>query len=108
MLGAYIQKLIMLAIPLVGQWIRMPVTKVDEKGRVVLPGEFRRKMGISAGDEFIVEELGPDSLVLKRVNLRALMLDIIEKAKNIDMDKLEIEIEEEANQLARRRYMILD
>jgi AbrB family transcriptional regulator (stage V sporulation protein T) len=86
----------------------MPVTKVDEKGRVVLPSEFRRKMGISIGDEFIVEELGPDSLILKRVNLRALMQDIIEKAKNIDMDKLEAEIEEEANRLARRKYKILD
>ena len=57
-------------------------------------------MGISIGDEFIVERLGPDSLVLKRVNLRALMQDIIEKAKNIYMDKLEAEIEEEANRLA--------
>lgn len=86
----------------------MPVTKVDEKGRVVLPSELRQKLGISTGDEFIVEELGPDSLVLKKVNLRALMQDIIEKAKNIDMDKLEAEIEEEANRLARRKYKILD
>lgn len=86
----------------------MPITKVDEKGRVVLPSELRLKLGISTGDEFIVEELGPDSLVLKKVNLRALMQDIIEKAKNIDMDKLEAEIEEEANRLARRKYKILD
>ncbi|HWQ20520.1 MAG TPA: AbrB/MazE/SpoVT family DNA-binding domain-containing protein [Methanotrichaceae archaeon] len=86
----------------------MPVTKVDEKGRVVLPGELRRKLGINAGDEFIVDEIGPDSLVLKRVNLRALIEDIIDKAKDVDMDKLEAEIEEEANQLARRRYKIPD
>jgi AbrB family looped-hinge helix DNA binding protein len=85
----------------------MPVTKVDEKGRVVLPSELRLKLGISTGDEFIVEELGPDSLVLKKVNLRALMQDIIEKARNVDMDKLEAEIEEEANRLARRKYKIL-
>ena len=86
----------------------MPVTKVDEKGRVVLPSELRLKLGISTGDEFIVEELGPDSLVLKKVNLRALMQDIIEKARNIDMDELEAEIEEEANRLARRKYKILE
>jgi AbrB family looped-hinge helix DNA binding protein len=36
-----------------GQQRIMPVTKVDEKGRVVLPSELRRKMGISIGDEFI-------------------------------------------------------
>ena len=86
----------------------MPITKVDEKGRVVLPNELRRKLGINSGDEFIVDEIGPDSLVLKKVNLRALIEDIIEKAKSVDMDRLEAEIEEEANQLARRKYKILD
>jgi hypothetical protein len=35
------------------------------------------------------------------------MQDIIEKAKHIDMDELEAEIEE-ANRLARRKYKILD
>jgi len=34
--------------------------------------------------------------------------DIIEKARNVDMDRLENEIEEEANRLARRKYKILD
>jgi hypothetical protein len=48
-----------------------------------------------------VEKLGPDSLILKRANLGFLMQDIIDKAKNIDMDKLEAEIEEETNWLAR-------
>jgi hypothetical protein len=38
----------------------------------------------------------------------SLMQDIIEKAKTIDMDKPEAEIEEEANRLARRKYKILD
>jgi hypothetical protein len=38
----------------------------------------------------------------------ALRQDIIEKAKTIDMDKPEAEIEEEANRLARRKYKILD
>lgn len=74
----------------------------------MLTSELRQKLGISTGDECIVEELGPDSLVLKKVNLRALMQDIIEKARNIAMDKLEAEIDEEANRLARRKYKILD
>lgn len=86
----------------------MPFTKVDEKGRVVLPSELRTKLDISPGDEFIVDELGPDALVLKRVDLRAMIEDIIEKAKNVDLDRLEEEIEEEANRLARKKYQVLD
>jgi AbrB family looped-hinge helix DNA binding protein len=86
----------------------MPLTKVDDKGRVVLPRELRSKLDISPGDEFIVDELGPDSLVLKKVDLRAMIEDIIEKAKNVDLDQLEAEIEEEANKLARQKYKVLD
>jgi AbrB family looped-hinge helix DNA binding protein len=86
----------------------MPFTKVDEKGRVVLPSEIRTRLDISPGDEFVIDELGPDSLVLKKVDLRAMIEDIIEKAKNVDMDRLEAEIEEEADRLARKKYKVLD
>lgn len=86
----------------------MPFTKVDDKGRVVLPNELRRKLGINPGDEFAVEVLGPDSIVLKKVDLRSLLEEIIEKAKNVDLDKLEAEIEEEANKLARQKYKVLN
>ncbi len=65
-------------------------------------------MDISPGDEFIVDELGPDALVLKKVDLRAMIEDIIEKAKNVDLDRLEAEIEEEADRLARKKYKVLD
>jgi len=86
----------------------MPFTKVDEKGRIVLPSELRHKLGIGHGVEFVVDELGPGALVLKKVDLRAMIDDIIEKAKNVDLDKLEAEIEEEADRLARQKYKVLD
>lgn len=94
--------------PTYGMVSGMPLTKVDEKGRVVLPSELRRRLGINIGDEFFVDELGKDLIILKKVDLKALMADIIEKAKSVDMDELEAEIEEEANRLARRKYKILD
>jgi AbrB family transcriptional regulator (stage V sporulation protein T) len=86
----------------------MPLTKVDNKGRVVLPSELRSKLNINPGDEFIVDELGSGALVLKKVDLRAMIEDLIEKAKSIDLDQLEAEIEEEADRLAREKYKILD
>ncbi|HSD57443.1 MAG TPA: AbrB/MazE/SpoVT family DNA-binding domain-containing protein [Methanotrichaceae archaeon] len=86
----------------------MPFTKVDEKGRVVLPSELRHKLGISPGDEFAVEKLGDDAIVLKKVDFRALIDEIIENAKNVDLDRLEADIEEEANKLARQKYKVLD
>jgi len=55
----------------------MPFTKVDQKGRMMLPSEIRRKMGISPGDEFVVDELGPDTILLKKVDVRAMIRDAI-------------------------------
>jgi AbrB family transcriptional regulator (stage V sporulation protein T) len=52
---------------------------------------------LKEGDEFLAEDLGEDTIILKKINLRALLEDAIEKAKSIDLDKLEREIEEESN-----------
>jgi hypothetical protein len=37
-----------------------------------------------------------------------MIADIIEKAKKVDLDRLEAEIEEEADRLARKKYKVLD
>jgi AbrB family looped-hinge helix DNA binding protein len=86
----------------------MPVTKVDIKGRVVLPNELRTKLNINAGDEFIVDELASDALVLRKVNLHALIEDIFEKAKKVDLAGIETKIEEEADRLARQKFKVLN
>ena len=84
----------------------MPLAKIDERGRVQLPSRLRQKMKLKEGDEFVAEDLGEDTIVLKKINLRALLEDAIVKAKSVDLDKLEKEIEEESNQLARQKYKI--
>ncbi|MEI2761938.1 MULTISPECIES: AbrB family transcriptional regulator [Methanothrix] len=63
-------------------------------------------MKLEEGDEFVAEELGEDTIILKKINLRVLLEDAIEKAKSIDLDQLEREIEEESNQLARQRFKV--
>ena len=84
----------------------MPLAKIDERGRVQLPSRLRQKMKLKEGDEFVAEDLGEDTIVLKKINLRALLEDAIVKAKSVDLDKLEKEIEEESNQLARQKFEI--
>ena len=84
----------------------MPLAKIDERGRVQLPSLLRQKMKLKEGDEFVAEDLGEDTIVLKKINLRALLEDAIVKAKSVDLDKLEKEIEEESNQLARQKFKL--
>jgi AbrB family transcriptional regulator (stage V sporulation protein T) len=86
----------------------MPFTKVDEKGRMVLPNEIRRRMSITAGDEFVIDEVGPDTILLRKVDVRAMIQDAIERAKSLDLDKLQKDMEEEGDRVARRMYKVLD
>lgn len=84
----------------------MPLAKIDDRGRVQLPNNLRRKMKLKEGDEFAVEDLGEDTIILKKIDLRALLKDAIEKAKSVDLEELEREIEEESNQLARQKFKV--
>ncbi len=43
---------------------------------MILNNEIRRKMGISPGDEFAVDEFGPDTILLKRVDVRAMIKEL--------------------------------
>jgi len=42
------------------------VTKLGERGQVVIPQEFRKSMGLHIGEKFVVIERG-DMLILKRI-----------------------------------------
>jgi len=42
------------------------VTKLGERGQVVIPQEFRRSMGLHQGEKFAVMERG-DMIILKRL-----------------------------------------
>ena len=86
----------------------MPFTKVDEKGRMILPNEIRRRMSISTGDEFVIDEVGPDTILLRKVDVRAMIQDAIERAKSIDLDKLQKDMGEEGDKVARKMYKVLD
>ncbi|AIY89104.1 AbrB/MazE/SpoVT family DNA-binding domain-containing protein [Geoglobus acetivorans] len=86
----------------------MPVAKIDEKGRILLPKEIRDRMNIKPGEEFLVADLDENAVVLRRIDVRKMLENLIEKAKSIDLEKLEREIEEEGNRIARRKHKISD
>lgn len=80
----------------------MPLTKVDEKGRILLPKEIREKLNIKPGEEFLVTDIDKDAVILKRVDVKKMLEDLIKKAKSVDLEKLEKEIEREGNRVAKK------
>ena len=102
------QHIFILLLPELGEMgtIEMPVTKLDDKGRILLPGDIRKTGGLKEGDEFAVDSLGDGIFILKKIDLRSMLKEAIERAKSIDHEKVEREIEEESNQLARKRFEV--
>ena len=84
----------------------MPLTKLDDKGRILLPKDLRNAENLLEGDEFAIDSIGEGVFVIKKIDLRSLLEVAIEKAKGIDHEKVESEIEEESTQLAKKRFEV--
>lgn len=82
----------------------MGLTKVDIKGRVVIPKDIRKRMGIKPGEEFLITEIDRDTIVMKRFNVRKMLEEMIKNAKGINLDELKEETEKEGNRVAKELY----
>lgn len=82
----------------------MPLTKIDERGRILLPKEIREEMNLKPGEEIFAVNVGRDTILLRKVNIKKMLGNIIEKIKEIDIDRLEKEVEDEGNRIARKKY----
>jgi len=91
-------------IPISGIYGNMPLTKIDERGRILLPKEIREEMNLKPGEEIFAVNAGRDTILLRKVNIKKILGNIIEKIKEIDIDKLEKEVEDEGNRIARKKY----
>lgn len=78
---------------------------VDGKGRIVIPGDIRRKMRLRKGDKLLVVELGDGIVVLKKLDVEELVRSIVEEVarSKVDVESIMGEVEVEANRIARKR-----
>ncbi|WP_232461974.1 AbrB/MazE/SpoVT family DNA-binding domain-containing protein [Thermococcus siculi] len=83
---------------------KVGLTKVDTKGRVVIPRDIRKRMGIKPGEEFLITEIDGDTIVMKRFDVRKMLEGMIKNAKGINLDELKEETEREGNRVAKELY----
>jgi len=61
-------------------------------------------MDLKPSEEMFVMSGGKEIIVLKKVDVKKIMEDIIEKVKGVDLGALEIKIGEEGNKIAKKKY----
>lgn len=81
------------------------VVVVDEKGRVVIPREVRERLGLSKGSRLLLVELDVDTIMLRKLDVKRILETIAReiRKKGIDLEKIEREIEEEADKIAAKK-----
>lgn len=84
----------------------MSTVKLDEQGRIMLPADLMARLKMHPGDEFVIGEATDDSIILKKKDLRTILEGVITEAQMVDLDKLERDVEEEGNRIAREKYKI--
>ncbi|MCK9442098.1 MAG: UPF0175 family protein [Methanothrix sp.] len=82
----------------------MSMTKLDKKSRIVLPADLIARLKMSPGDEFVIGEATSDSILLKKKDLRTILEGVIKEGRKLDLDKIERDVEEEGNRIAREKY----
>ncbi len=72
------------------------LTRLSEKGQVVIPNEIRKRMKVKEGTRFLIVEMG-DSLVLRKLEiaeeklrLKRLLMTFRSKADKIGFDEEEV------------------
>ena len=63
----------------------MPVVKIDEKGRILLPKEIRDRMNIKPGDEFLVANIDENAIIIKKTDVKKMLKGLIEKVNSIEL-----------------------
>lgn len=83
---------------------KVGITKVDSKGRVVIPKDVRRRLNIKPGEEFLVTEIDGDTIVMRRFNVKKMLEKLVRNSMGVDLEELEAETEEEGNRVAKELY----
>ena len=83
---------------------KVGLTKIDTKGRIVIPKDIRERMGIKPGEEFLITEIDGDTIIIKRFDVKKMLEKMIKNAKRLDLDELPKETEKEGNRVAKELY----
>ncbi|PLJ77387.1 AbrB/MazE/SpoVT family DNA-binding domain-containing protein [Infirmifilum sp. NZ] len=78
------------------------VVAVDDKGRVVIPKELRKRLGLRRGEQLLLVAVSDDTIVLRKLDVRKLLATIAREVseKGVPLEKIDLEVEKEADRLA--------
>ncbi len=80
------------------------VIEVDRSGRVVIPKNLRRELGIKDGTKFIVAKRAGGQLLLQKLDMAEIQRRLTEELTGKDVDAIVKVVRKEINRKIKSRY----
>ena len=78
------------------------MTKVSDKGQVVIPKEIRERMELKEDSALLVAETDGGVLILKKLDIKEIADRLRVELKGKDVDEIAGRVEEESNERVRK------
>lgn len=88
----------------------MKIVSVTRKGQVTIPGEVRKKLGIREGTKVIVENVGSELALIKKIEIMDSLEELqgycrrLAKERGLTMKEIEEEIESVRAKIWKEKY----
>ena len=83
------------------------VTKIDKAGRVVIPKEIRKRIGLKEDTTLLVVDATDEIVILKKLDVKELAKRLKQELRGIDVEAMGRRVEKESNEQARKEYQTL-
>jgi AbrB family transcriptional regulator (stage V sporulation protein T) len=82
----------------------MEITSIDKVGRIVLPKETRKRLGIDEKTKLLIGEVKGDTIVLKKIDVEKMAKQLEVDLKDVDLTTLFRKVRDETNEKVKRAY----
>ena len=80
------------------------IVKIDRSGRMVIPKDIRKELGIKGKSEFLLTTRGRGQLLLQKLDVETIAKRLEEELAGKDIDAIVKRVKEEINAKIKTRY----
>ncbi len=82
----------------------MDVVSIDKSGRIALPLDIRKRVGITRDSKLLIVDIAEDKILIKKLNRDEIAKRLKEELEDIDIDRIVGKVKAEINDEIKKEY----
>ncbi len=82
----------------------MEIVNIDRAGRIVIPGNLRKKLKLNESSKLLIADVKNDLLIIKKINIEELAEQLEKDFKNIDIDSIVDKVRSDVKEKIRKKH----